>query len=70
MALEDQVRLEIELHDELLVKAQKLTGLTSHSALVDAGLRALVERENARLLSRLGGTDPEFEPGPRRRPPS
>ncbi|MFP5407110.1 MAG: type II toxin-antitoxin system VapB family antitoxin, partial [Gammaproteobacteria bacterium] len=48
-------------------RAMKLTGSTDRSAMVREGLKALIERESARRLARLGGTQPRLEPAPRRR---
>ncbi len=62
------MRTTLALDDELLAEAQALTGLTEKSALVREALRALVQRESARRLARLGGTMPDFETTPRRRP--
>lgn len=62
------VRTTLALDDELLAAAQALTGLTEKSALVREALRALVQRESARRLARLGGTMPDLEIPPRRRP--
>jgi Arc/MetJ family transcription regulator len=50
-----------------LEHAQRLTGLTEKSAIVNAALKALVEREAARRLARLGGSQPDIEEVPRRR---
>jgi len=52
------MRTTITLDDELLRRAQELSGLTKRSALVDEGLRALIQREATRRLARLGGSDP------------
>jgi Arc/MetJ family transcription regulator len=52
----------------LLAKAQDYTGLREKSALVREALEALIERESARRLARLGGTEPDLRPIPRRRP--
>jgi Arc/MetJ family transcription regulator len=49
------VRTTINLDDELLEEARRLTGIADRTALIHAGLRALVERESARRLARLGG---------------
>ena len=57
----------LALDDELVARAQELTGLKEKSALVREALRALIERESARRLARLGGTEPELKPTPRRR---
>ena len=60
------MRTTLSLDDALLAKAQQLTGVTEKSALVREALRALIARESARRLARLGGTEPDLEPGPRR----
>jgi Arc/MetJ family transcription regulator len=62
------MRTTINLDDELIDHARRLTGLQERTALVHAGLRALVERESARRLARLGGSEPQLRPPPRRRP--
>lgn len=61
------MRTTVTLDDELLARAQQLTGMTEKSALLRAGLIALIQREAARRLALLGGTAPEVEPIPRRR---
>lgn len=63
------MRTTLALDDELLAKARDYTGLTEKSAIVRAALVALVEREAARRLARMGGTDPKAKAPPRRRPP-
>jgi Arc/MetJ family transcription regulator len=55
------------LDDDLLAKAQRLTGTTEKTALVREALGALVERESARRLALLGGTEPDLREVPRRR---
>ena len=62
------MRTTVTLDDELVRDARELTGLSETSALVRAALTALVEREAARRLARLGGTAPDFVAGRRRRP--
>jgi Arc/MetJ family transcription regulator len=62
-----QVRTTLALDDELLDKAQSLTGLSEKSALVREALKALIERESARRLARLGGSEPDLTVVPRRR---
>ena len=62
-----RMRTTVTLDDELLKDAQELTGITDKSALIKAGLTALVEREAARRLARLGGSQPDIEDVPRRR---
>lgn len=61
------MRTTLALDDELLAKAQAFTGLTEKTALVREALKALIERESARRLERLGGTEPDLEVAPRRR---
>jgi len=61
------MRTTLAIDDDLLAKAQKYTGLQKKSALVREALKALVEREAARRLARLGGTEPKVRPVPRRR---
>jgi Arc/MetJ family transcription regulator len=51
----------------LVAKAQLLTGLKEKSSLVREALKALIERESARRLARLGGSEPELKAPPRRR---
>ena len=63
------MRTTIAIDDELLAKAEQLTDLHEKSALVREALKALIEREAARRLARLGGTEPQLRPIPRRRPP-
>ena len=61
------MRTTIAIDDELLARAKSLTGIKENPALVREALRALVARESARRLARLGGTEPELEAPPRRR---
>lgn len=60
------MRTTLALDDDLLAEAQRLTGTTEKSALVRQALRALIERESARRLARLGGSQSELR-APRRR---
>jgi Arc/MetJ family transcription regulator len=62
------MRTTINVDEELLAEAQRITGVKERTALVREGLKALIEREAARRLARLGGTEPDLEPIPRRRP--
>jgi Arc/MetJ family transcription regulator len=62
------MRTTMALDDELVAEAQGLTGLTEKSALVREALKALIERESARRLARLGGSEPGLAAPPRRRP--
>jgi len=62
------MRTTLALDDELMAKAQAFTGLKEKSALIREALKALIERESARRLARLGGSDPDATAAPRRRP--
>ena len=53
------MRTTVSLDDELLADAQEYTGINERSALVNEALRALVQREAARRLARLGGSQPD-----------
>lgn len=62
------MRTTLALDDELVAKAQSITGLKEKSGLVREALKALIERESARRLARLGGSERgAIAPG-RRRP--
>lgn len=62
------MRSTITLDDELLDKAQKLAGdKLDRSALIRECLKAFIERESARRLAKLGGSQPELVAAPRRR---
>lgn len=60
------MRTTLNIDDQLLAEAQRITGVSEKAALVREGLRALIERESARRLARLGGSEPQLEPVPRR----
>ena len=61
------MRTTLNIDDQLLDEAQRITGVTEKAALVREALRALIERESARRLAQLGGSEPELSPSPRRR---
>jgi len=61
------MRTTLNLDDTLLEEARRLTGMRERTALIHEGLRALIERESGRRLARLGGTEPDLQPTPRRR---
>jgi Arc/MetJ family transcription regulator len=61
------MRTTINLDDQLIAQAQRVTGMHERTALIHEGLRALIERESARRLARLGGSEPGLRPAPRRR---
>lgn len=62
------MRTTIALDDDLVAEAQSYTGLTEKSSLVREALKALIERESARRLARLGGSQRKLKAPPRRRP--
>jgi Arc/MetJ family transcription regulator len=68
--MEVKMRTTLALDDDLVAKAQAFTGLKEKSSLVREALKALIERESARRLARLGGSETSLEAPPRRRPAS
>lgn len=60
------MRTTVNLDDELLAQAQLMSGLTERAALLREALLALVQRECARRLAKLGGSQIELQPIPRR----
>jgi len=62
------MRTTLLLDDGLVQEARRLTGLREKTAIVRAGLEALIARESARRLAALGGTEPRLRQPPRRRP--
>jgi len=60
-------RTTLNLDDELVAEATRLTGITTKTELVHAGLRELIARAAARRLATLGGTESELKQPPRRR---
>lgn len=61
------MRTTLNIDDDLLNEARRFTGLQEKTALVREGLKALIERESARRLARLAGSEPQIESIPRRR---
>ena len=61
------MRTTVNIDLELVKEAEELTGIRERSAILRAGLIALIERESARRLARMGGTAPDLEPVRRRR---
>jgi Arc/MetJ family transcription regulator len=61
------MRTTLNLDEDLLEKARRLTGIEERTALIHEGIRALIARESARRLARLGGTEPRAKAIPRRR---
>jgi Arc/MetJ family transcription regulator len=62
------MRTTMIIDPSLLERAKELTGIDEKTALVRAGLEALVARESARRLAALGGSQPKLASIPRRRP--
>jgi Arc/MetJ family transcription regulator len=62
------MRTTLNINDDLLAEAQEITGMKERTALIHEGLRALIERESAKRLARLAGSEPDLDPIPRRRP--
>jgi len=64
------MRTTLNLRHDLLEQAMAMTQITEKTALIHAGLEALIAAEAARRLARLGGSDREAVAGRRRRPPT
>jgi len=60
------MRTTLALDDDLLAKAQTLTGVSEKTALIREALRALIQRESAKRLALLGGSEPQLIAPPRR----
>ncbi|HVX40596.1 MAG TPA: type II toxin-antitoxin system VapB family antitoxin [Gemmatimonadaceae bacterium] len=61
------MRTTLNLDDALLDKARRLSGIEERTALIHEALRALIARESARRLARLGASEPKLVEVPRRR---
>ena len=61
------MRTTINLDEELIKRAQELTGIEERTALIHEALRSLIAIEAGRRLARLGGSDPDASVAPRRR---
>ena len=61
------MRTTLNIDDDVLEKASRLTGITEKTALVRLGLEALIARESSKRLAQLGGTEKDLRPIPRRR---
>ncbi len=60
------MRTTLTLDDDLLAQAHQISGLTERTQLIREALLALVQRESARRLARLGGTEAQLQAIPRR----
>ncbi|MBI5585389.1 MAG: type II toxin-antitoxin system VapB family antitoxin [Deltaproteobacteria bacterium] len=61
------MRTTLNIEDALVEKASELTGVKEKTALVKLGLEALIARESARRLAKLGGTERQLQAVPRKR---
>ena len=61
------MRTTLNIEDELLNKATKLTGVSEKTSLVRLGLEALIARESGKRLAKLGGSEKRLKRVPRRR---
>jgi Arc/MetJ family transcription regulator len=61
------MRTTLILDDDLVERAKELSGLAEKTAVVHAGLEALIARESARRLATLGGSEPRIQAARRRR---
>ncbi|MGA2186179.1 MAG: type II toxin-antitoxin system VapB family antitoxin [Bryobacteraceae bacterium] len=61
------MRTTLIIDDSLLDRARQLSGIPEKTALVRAGLEALIAREAAKRLAALGGSEPKLRSVPRRR---
>jgi Arc/MetJ family transcription regulator len=61
------MRTTLNIEDNLMNKASKMTGIKEKTALVKLGLEALIARESGKRLARLGGTQKQLKAIPRRK---
>jgi len=64
------MRTTLNIEDDLIAKASKMTGIKEKTKLVRLGLESLIARESGKRLAKLGGTEKQLKPIPRRRIPS
>ncbi len=62
------MRTTLNIDDKMLNRASKLTGIKEKTALIRLGLEALISRESAKRLAKLGGTEKRLRNIPRRSP--
>ena len=60
------MRTTVNIDDKLLSDAQRMTGIAEKAVLLREGLKALIERESARRLAALGGSEKQLNPINRR----
>ena len=63
------MRTTLNIEDNLIAKASKMTGIKEKTRLVRLGLESLIARESGKRLAKLGGTEKQLKPIPRRRTP-
>ena len=61
------MRTTLTIDDQLIKRAAQLTGVQEKTQLVRLGLEALISREAAKRLARLGGSEPYIKDIRRRR---
>ncbi len=61
------MRTTLNIDDNLIEKARKITGIKEKTTIVKLGLEALIARESARRLAKLGGTQKQLQEIPRRK---
>ncbi len=61
------MKTTLNIKDELLERASRLTGITEKTSLVRLGLEALIAKESGKRLAKLGGTEKKLDKIPRRR---
>ena len=61
------MRTTVTIDDSLLAQAQALSGISENGPLIRSALEALIQRESALRLARLGGSQPDLKDAPRRR---
>jgi Arc/MetJ family transcription regulator len=66
-AISMHMRTTLIIDDQLLARASELTGIKEKTALVRMGLEYLIARESAKRLAKLGGTEKDLKPIPRRK---
>jgi Arc/MetJ family transcription regulator len=67
---EQRMRTTVTIDDTLLAQAQALSGIRENGPLLKSALQALIQRESALRLARLGGSQPDLKDVPRRRSPA
>jgi len=62
------MRTTLNIEDSLVQRASELTGIREKTTLVKLGLEALIAKESAKRLAKLGGTERQLKAVPRRKP--